>query len=179
MTVKIVILALIAAFLALRLYSVLGRRADHGDEPGQPRFDTPQGGIGAPPPLRGAEQPVLAGRVRDLPPALPAVEKGLRDILGADRRFDPHAFVDGARAAYRMILEAFWRGDRAELAHLCDSSVAQHFAEAIAQREAAGDHRQGDGNIGAKAFTGSGKGAGGAAEEKNGCRKQMTHGVVP
>ena len=139
MTVEIVILALIAAFLAVRLYSVLGRRADHGDEPGQPRFDTPQGGIGAPPPLRGAEQPVLAGRVRDLPPALPAVEKGLRDILGADRRFDPHAFVDGARAAYRMILEAFWRGDRAELAHLCDSSVAQHFAEAIAQREAAGE----------------------------------------
>ena len=49
-TVEIVILALIAAFLGLRLYSVLGRRAEHGEEPVQPRFDTPQGGIGAPPP---------------------------------------------------------------------------------------------------------------------------------
>ena len=139
MTVEIVILALIAAFLALRLYSVLGRRAEHGEEPVQPRFDTPQGGIGAPPTVRGGEQPALTGRVRDLPPALPAVEKGLRDIIAADRRFDPHAFLDGARAAYRMILEAFWRGDRDELGHLCDRAVAQHFVEAIAQREAAGE----------------------------------------
>ena len=139
MTVEIVILALIAAFLALRLYSVLGRRAEHGEEPVQPRFDTPQGGIGAPPAVRGDDPPVLAGRVRDLPPALPAVEKGLRDIMAADRRFDAHGFVDGARAAYRMILEAFWRGDRDELAHLCDRAVAHHFGDAIASREAAGE----------------------------------------
>ena len=38
-TVEIVILAMIAAFLGLRLYSVLGRRAEHGDEPMQSRFD--------------------------------------------------------------------------------------------------------------------------------------------
>ena len=73
-TVEIVILALIAAFLGLRLYSVLGRRAEHGEEPVQPRFDTPQGGIGAPPALRPEDQPVSASRVRDMPPALPAVE---------------------------------------------------------------------------------------------------------
>ena len=138
-TVEIVILALIAAFLGLRLYSVLGRRAEHGEEPVQPRFDTPQGGIGAPPALRPEDQPVSASRVRDMPPALPAVEKGLRDILAVDRRFDPHAFLDGARAAYRMILEAFWRGDREELGHLCDRAVAQDFINAIAQREAAGE----------------------------------------
>ncbi len=139
MTVEIVILALIAAFLGLRLYSVLGRRAEHGEEPVQTRLDTPQGGIGAPPAVRGGEQPALSARMRDLPSALPAVDKGLRDILAADRRFDPHGFLDGARAAYRMILEAFWRGDRDELGHLCDRAVAQHFIEAIAQREAAGE----------------------------------------
>ena len=138
-TVEIVILALIAAFLGLRLYSVLGRRAEHGEEPVQPHFDTPQGGIGAPPPVCGGDQPALPVRLRDLPPALPAVEKGLRDIIAADRRFDPHAFLDGARAAYRMILEAFWRGDREELGHLCDRAVAQHFIEAITQRETAGE----------------------------------------
>ena len=38
-----------------------------------------------------------------------------------------------------MILEAFWRGDREELGHLCDRAVAQDFINAIAQREAAGE----------------------------------------
>lgn len=144
MTVEIVILALIAAFLGLRLYSVLGRRAEHGEEPAQPRFDTPQGGIGAPPAVVAPDRAVAAQRARDLPPVLPAVDRGLREIIAADRRFDPHAFLDGARAAYRMILEAFWRGDREEIAHLCDRAVAQGFYDAIAQREAAGevlDHR--------------------------------------
>ena len=70
---------------------------------------------------------------------LPAVERGLRDIIAADRRFDPQAFVDGARAAYRMILEAFWRGDAEELRHLCDADVAQSFIAAIEARKAAGE----------------------------------------
>ena len=143
-TVEIVILALIAAFLGLRLYSVLGRRAEQGEEPVQPRFEPPQGGIGAPPAVRPADQAISTLRVRDLPPVLPAVEKGLRDILAADRRFDPQGFLDGARAAYRLILEAFWRGDREYICHLCDRAVAQGFTDAIAQREAAGevlDHR--------------------------------------
>jgi len=59
--------------------------------------------------------------------------------VAADRRFDPHGFLDGARAAYRMILEAFWRGYREELGHLCDRDVARDFINAIASREAAGE----------------------------------------
>ena len=38
-TVEIVILAMIAAFLGLRLYSVLGRRAEHEEEIVPNRFD--------------------------------------------------------------------------------------------------------------------------------------------
>ena len=149
MTVEIVILAMIAAFLGLRLYSVLGRRADHGDEPVQGRFETKPGvakpGAGTAPvgrlPDRTAAAPAAgnAQRVRELPQVMPAVEKGLRDIIAADRRFDPQAFVDGARAAYRMILEAFWRGDRDELKHLCDTDVAASFIAAIDARQAAGE----------------------------------------
>ena len=43
MTPEIVILAMIAAFLGLRLYSVLGRRAEHEEEPIQGRFEGRQG----------------------------------------------------------------------------------------------------------------------------------------
>ncbi len=135
---------MIAAFLGLRLYAVLGRRAEHGEEPAPNRFEAPP--VGAPPaiapaPNRAGER-AAAGvppRGRELPPLLPAVERGLREISAADRRFDPAGFVEGARGAYRMILEAFWRGDRDELSHLCEPSVARHFEEAIAARLASGD----------------------------------------
>lgn len=52
--------------------------------------------------------------------------------------FDVARFVEGAQAAYKMVLEAFWRGDRTELALLANPEVAAAFAAAIDAREAAG-----------------------------------------
>jgi predicted lipid-binding transport protein (Tim44 family) len=134
---------MIAAFLGLRLYSVLGRRAEHEEEPIQGRMDNPPA---TPPAQRRnpapeqSEQPVQPGmRQRELPVSTPAVERSLRDVANADRRFDVFAFVDGAREAYRMVLEAFWRGDREELRHLCDEDVYASFASAIDAREEAGE----------------------------------------
>ncbi len=143
-TVEIVILAMIAAFLGLRLYSVLGRRAEHEEEPIQGRFDGPAAGEHtprAPAPQNNEDRPALQPYPgsRDFPAATPRVERGLREIVGADRRFDAFAFMDGARAAYRMVLEAFWKGDKEELRHLCDAEVYESFAGAIDAREAAGE----------------------------------------
>ncbi len=142
MTVEIVILAMIAAFLGLRLYSVLGRRAEHEEEPIQGRFDNPQqGGARAPATQAAEEQETFPPRIvqREYPAATPMVQRGLRDIAAIDRRFDAFAFMDGARAAYRMILEAFWKGDKEELRHLCDASVYDSFAAAIDARNEAGE----------------------------------------
>jgi len=138
-TVEIVILAMIAAFLGLRLYAVLGKRAEHGDEPLQSRFDPgPTASAVAQQPRTPVNHaPVAPARTPASVP--PLVERGLRNIAVADRRFDPVAFIEGASAAYRMILEAYWRGDAEELAGLCDTAVAQSFAEAIAARAAAGE----------------------------------------
>jgi len=141
-TVEIVILAMIAAFLGLRLYSVLGRRAEHEEEPIPGRIEgraTPAAGQRPAAPRDAAQAPNPAVRPIDLPVATPSVERGLREIAAADRRFDAFAFVDGARGAYRMILEAFWRGDREELSHLCDRDVLDSFVAAIDAREAAGE----------------------------------------
>jgi predicted lipid-binding transport protein (Tim44 family) len=144
-TVEIVILAMIAAFLGLRLYSVLGRRAEHEEEPIPGRIDG-KPGTGAPSvpaarqPLerqQPAQNPVL--RARDMPAVTASVERGLRAIAGADRQFDAHAFIEGARSAYRMILEAFWRGDKQELGQLCDRDVYAGFVQAIDTRLAAGE----------------------------------------
>jgi len=144
-TVEIVILAMIAAFLGLRLYSVLGRRAEHEEEPIAGRMDPRRGtGVTAPrvatpaKPDENGKTGATPVRQRELPASSPAVERGLRDISTADRRFDAFAFIDGARGAYRMILEAYWRGDEAALAPLVDADVGADFAAAIAARREAG-----------------------------------------
>lgn len=144
MTVEIVILAMIAAFLGLRLYSVLGRRAEHEEEAITGRIDNkPAAAPGAPAPrqpLERQQQPAQATqRPRDIPVVTASVERGLRAIATADRQFDAHAFLEGARSAYRMILEAFWRGDKEELRQLCDADVYEGFAAAIDARAAAGE----------------------------------------
>ncbi|WP_347303092.1 Tim44/TimA family putative adaptor protein [Croceibacterium sp. TMG7-5b_MA50] len=139
--IEIVILAMIAAFLGLRLYSVLGRRAEHEEEPVVPtRFDRADGA--APRPLSAPQTDRVrpqAEAARPIAGVPAAAETALRQIAMADRRFDPAQFVGGARGAYRMILEAFWRGDREELRSLCDDDVYASFASAIDAREAAGE----------------------------------------
>ena len=136
MIVEIVILAMIAAFLGLRLYSVLGRRAEHEEEPVPTRFE--RDGAKAP---RAVAAPVaeLPRAQREISGFAPAIENGLREIGAADRRFDLLTFLEGAKAAYAMILEAFWRGDKEELKQLCDDDVYRSFVAAIDAREAAGE----------------------------------------
>ena len=142
---EIVILAMIAAFLGLRLYSVLGRRAEHEEEAVPQRFD-PADKSGAKPGIASgqaqpAQQTAMAGatqRAAELEGVMPAVERGVRDISQADRNFDLTQFMDGAKAAYEMTLEAFWQGDRDTLRELCDSDVYEGFAAAIEERNEAG-----------------------------------------
>ncbi len=133
--ITIVILAMVAAFVALRLYTVLGRRTGHEQQP-------------LPKPVDGDRSAQASPRaVRDVTPEAPAVPEqaigapardGLRAIVAADPSFDVARFIEGAKSAYRMTLEAYWAGDEAKLAKLCDADVAASFAEAIAARAADG-----------------------------------------
>lgn len=137
MIYEIVILAMVAAFLGMRLYSVLGRRAEHEEEIVPGGFDRADDKVPAAP-LAGAGAQEAPRNDRAITGFSPAIERGLRDIAGTDRRFDLIGFLEGARAAYGMVLEAFWRGDRETLRELCDDDVYQGFDAAIAEREAAG-----------------------------------------
>nr|WP_257790845.1 Tim44/TimA family putative adaptor protein [Porphyrobacter sp. HT-58-2] len=133
---EIVLLAMVAAFLGLRLYSVLGRRAEQEEEPAVQRFESDD----KPAIARAAmPQPVAPARPVELEGVMPAVERGLRDIAAADGNFNIGQFLDGARGAYRMVLEAFWQGDRETLRDLCDDDVYAGFIAAIDEREAAGE----------------------------------------
>jgi predicted lipid-binding transport protein (Tim44 family) len=135
LVVGIVLLAMVAAFLALRLYMVLGKRSGHEQAlPPKPAEER----LGAQPQLRAV--PEVAA---DAPPPADSVidagaTGGVRAILSADSSFDVARFLDGARSAYRMILEAFWKADEEELAWLVGPDVRDSFAAAIAERKEAG-----------------------------------------
>ena len=134
----IILFAMVAAFLVLRLRSVLGRRTGN-----EPRRD---------PVLRRAEAPAetiadkvvslgsrsAAGRpaVATEPPA-DAVAAGLERISSADPGFDPAQFIEGARAAFEMIVGAFAAGDKARLRPLLSDEVYTPFSTAIDERAAA------------------------------------------
>lgn len=133
----IVILAMIAGFLALRLYSVLGKRTGHEQEPAlRPAEERAKVTV-----LQPRSVPDTAGDSVRLNDGLvaPGGEAGVRALIAADRSFDVPQFVDGAKSAYRMVLEAFWRGDREELRWLCDADVLASFEEVIAGRESRGE----------------------------------------
>lgn len=137
MILEIVILAMIAAFLGLRLYSVLGRRAEHEEESIPQRFDAGDKPSEQTPAAAATPQAAQA-RPAELEGAMPAVDRGIRDIAGADRNFDFASFVEGAKGAYGMVLEAYWEGDKDTLRELCDDDVYAGFAGAIDAREAEG-----------------------------------------
>ena len=130
----LIVLALVFVFVALRLWSVLGRRTGHEQPIAKPesvpivRGVTLKTSEAAPAPAIGQEP---------MPSASAA--SGLRAIAAADPQFDVVRFVEGAKAAYGMVLEAYWRGDQDALDKMVDPEVAHSFAHAIHEREEAGE----------------------------------------
>lgn len=144
MIVEIVILAMIAVFLGLRLYAVLGRRPEDSDEPLRRRLNQadPQA-TPRPMPSKLADKTPIAARAAGPAPEPTGfdagAEVGIRAIISADRRFDVTLFLTGAKAAYGMVLDTYWRGDKDALAQLCERAVYESFAAAIDARSEAGD----------------------------------------
>ncbi|MFE8583366.1 Tim44/TimA family putative adaptor protein [Sphingomonas sp. NCPPB 2930] len=125
---------MVALFLALRLYSVLGKRTGHEQQPLARSADDralPVTLPRAPEPAQAA-MPVMNRNID------PRAEQGLRAVIAGESGFDVSQFLNGAQAAYRMTLEAFWKGDEDALADLVEADVLGAFAEAIEQRRAAG-----------------------------------------
>ena len=132
--VQIILLAMVALFVGLRLYAVLGRRTGHEQPIAKPVEVQP---------ANAALRPADVKREIVAPPGETLIEPratdGARAIVAADPNFDVARFLDGARHAYKMVLEAFWRGDKTELGQLADDEVRDAFAQAIDVREAAGE----------------------------------------
>jgi predicted lipid-binding transport protein (Tim44 family) len=127
----IVILALVALFIGLRLYSVLGERSGHEQQPilkpadQEPRVEprVTQPPVSPPSSDNGADLAYV-----------PLAGPGVRAILAADPAFDVARFLEGAKSAYTLILEAFWKGDLATVKPHVDAHVYETFAAAVEQR---------------------------------------------
>jgi predicted lipid-binding transport protein (Tim44 family) len=128
----IILFAMVAGFLVLRLRSVLGRRT--GNERRRELFV--RRAKPAPDKLPTLGQPSPIANTAAAGPAETGAE-GVDQIRRADPSFDPARFVEGARAAFELIVTAFAKGDKAALQPLLSAEVFQQFATAIDERIAA------------------------------------------
>ena len=129
---SLIVFVALAAFIAYRLYSVLGARTGEerqrdieGLQRARSRADREE-----------EEPPAAPEPQKPLPPVSPAAEP-LRE---ADPSFDERAFLDGARGAYEMLVEAFASGDLKSIRRYLSPSVFEAFRAAVAARDASG-HR--------------------------------------
>lgn len=136
--IDILFFAMVAAFIALRLRSVLGRRTGHerrrSGSWGHASADgTADKVVALPERGKTAEADRVIADLAD-----GSIKTGLTQIRLADQHFDPNQFLGGARAAFEMIVEAYAAGDKASLKPLLADDVFAGFARAIDEREAAG-----------------------------------------
>lgn len=151
------LLLAIAVVLFLRLRSVLGRRTGHERRPYDPythkesadqqpvRAGQDGNVVSFPRGEESGKEPAHLAPDVDAKPVWEgiadkdsALARALEDVRVSDHSFDPHQFLDGARAAYEMIVTAFAQGDRETLKSLLADDVYQGFNRVIDEREKAG-----------------------------------------
>lgn len=130
--IDLILFGMIAAFLVLRLRSILGRRTGLEGQPVQPP-QQPLARVG--PIIEGRAEPPSVSRA--VPDPASAVGQTLARMRQVDHAFEPARFLDGAESAFRIIVAAFAAGDRTRLRGLLSDEVYRSFELAIAAREQA------------------------------------------
>lgn len=135
---EIVLFAMVAGFLILRLRSVLGRRTGHERRRPDPitartaQEEAREKVVPLPDRGRLPQREEVPSSVADAGAAA-----GVAQIRSVDRDFDPGEFVAGARRAFEMIVEAFAKGDSNTLRPLLSDEVFAQFDGEIRTREEA------------------------------------------
>jgi predicted lipid-binding transport protein (Tim44 family) len=151
----------VAVAIFIKLRSVLGRRTGHeqtrferykaqqearqrnGELVGQdkvvtlPRREREEDAVA--PPAVSASGADGEQRVREFAADNSEISQGLVEIFRADPTFEPSHFLQGAKAAYEIIVTAFAEGNRKTLKSLLNGEVYEGFNSAIAERERRGE----------------------------------------
>lgn len=139
--VDLVLLALVAVFLVLRLRSVLGKRV--GIQP--PVLPVaPRPAIVPHVPEAQAEQAETVAVEYDIPSPGTRVGQVLQAVRQQDTTFAPQQFLNGAQVAFTQVVKAYADGNRDTLRAALVPSVYATFEAAIAAREAAGETQKTD-----------------------------------
>lgn len=134
--IDLILFGMIAAFLVLRLKSILGKRTGY-ERPPQPA--QPNDAPAAASHLREVPKTTSAAATqRTVPESLTPVGETLTRMKSVDRNFDPTGFLNGAEQAFGLIVHAFAAGDRATLRPLLGDETWHAFDLAIGEREKAG-----------------------------------------
>jgi predicted lipid-binding transport protein (Tim44 family) len=137
--IDIVLFGMVAAFLVLRLRSILGKR--QGFE--RPAEAAPPQAVGAGP-GRVIDAVAEPTGERVVPEPATVTGQALMQMTQIDRSFQPAQFLGGAETAFRMIVGAFAAGDRVTLRNLLADETYRGFEGAITAREAAGETQHTD-----------------------------------
>lgn len=140
----IVLLALIAGFVLLRLRSVLGQNI--GRDPVQPEYrkvekaEQESSVFRKPDTIAGDFKEVLREEKDEAIEALPApLRETVAAIRARDSDFTVKSFMEGARGAFEMIFDAFNENDRDTLKMLLSPELYTTFARELDQRTAAAE----------------------------------------
>jgi len=143
----------LAVVIFLRLKNALGRRTGSERPPHDPFTAHSAKANGA---KQAAEDKIVAlprrrgqtrdqafdgaeERLKDFAPQGSPLAKGLMSIIKSDPGFDPEQFLQGAKAAYEMIVTAFAGGNKPTLRQLLGKDVYDGFVGAIEEREQRGE----------------------------------------
>lgn len=132
--IDLLLFGMIAAFLVLRLRSILGRRDGLEPAPGPARA----AGRPAGPVIDAVAEPAAVPG-RKLPEPNSAAGQALAQMQRVDPKFDAQRFLNGAEAAFRLIVTEFAAGNRDALRPLLSADTFAVFDSVIAQRQAAGE----------------------------------------
>ena len=108
--IDIILLAMIAGFIILRLRNILGRKTGH-DEKVDPSF---------------SEE-----KYENFKKNIKVEKTDTNSLEGKQKK----EFLKGAEIAYESIITAFAKGDRKELKNLLTNEMSINFEQAISQRE--------------------------------------------
>ncbi len=130
----IIVFGAIAAFILLRYRAMLGEKSGRDEAPRvKPTLNAEYERVIQ---LPAASLTTAVEKKEDVSAKYGALAETFVTMRGIDREFSPDEFLQGARAAYEMVIEAFSKADRDTLKMLLSDALYKNFDSSITNNRA-------------------------------------------
>jgi predicted lipid-binding transport protein (Tim44 family) len=133
----IIFFAVVAVYLGIKLFSVLGKKNDQDTklESRRASFALPEA-IGDNKPVmmpQGIKQPevIVKNKLEDFKFTSDDAKNGIKEIIAKDPSFSIEHFVEGAKIAFEMLLKAFSENDKKTLKSLLSDELFVNFEKHV------------------------------------------------